>query len=88
MTVKLNSADLERLKSIARVKKRTPHFIMREALRSYLAAEEAEQRFIAAAKASLEDYKKTGEHVTLDEFGAWARAIRKNPNTPMPACHG
>ena len=88
VTVKLDSAEQERLNSIALAKKRTPHFIMREALRSYLAAEEAEQRFIAAAKASLKDFKKNGQHVTLDEFGAWAKAIRKNPDAPMPACHG
>ena len=44
MTVKLDSADQERLKSIALSKKRTPHFIMREALHKYLEAEEAEQQ--------------------------------------------
>lgn len=88
VTVKLDSADMERLKLIALVKKRTPHFIMREAMRSYIEAEEAKQRFIAAAKASLKEYKSTGLHVTLDEFGAWTDAIRKKPDTPMHACHG
>ena len=87
MTVKLDTADQERLKSIALAKKRTPHYIMREALHKYLEAEEAEQRFIASAKASLKDYKKTGQHVTLEEFGAWAKAIRKKPDAAMPACH-
>jgi predicted transcriptional regulator len=87
MTVKLEDSERERLKSIAITKNRTPHFIMREALHKYLEEEEAEQRFIAAAKASLKEYKKTGLHITLDEFGAWAKAIKKNPKAPMPACH-
>ncbi len=87
MTVKLEDSERERLKSIAIAKNRTPHFIMREALHKYLAEEEAEQRFIAVAQSSLKAYKKTGLHITLDEFGAWAKAIKKNPKAPMPACH-
>lgn len=49
--------------------------------------ENAQERFIAIAKASLRDYQKTGLHITLDEFSAWSKAIKTNPITPMPACH-
>lgn len=87
MTVKLEGSDRDRLKALAVVKKRTPHYIMREAIQKYLDEEEAEQRFIAAGEASLEHYQKTGLHITLDELRTWAKDVKDNPAAPMPACH-
>jgi predicted transcriptional regulator len=87
LTVKLDHTDRERLKSLAFAKKRTAHYLMREAIQKYLATEEAQQRFIEAAKNSLADYKKTGSHITLVEFSAWTKALKKNPKAAMPECH-
>jgi len=87
VTVKLDDSERERIKSIAIAKKRSPHYIMKEAIQHYLEQEEAEQRFIEAAKASLVEYKKTGEHLTLDEFSAWVKEIKQTPDAAMPACH-
>ncbi len=49
---------------------------------------EAELRFIEAAEAADADYNATGQHITLDEAKAWAKALKTNRNAPMPACHG
>lgn len=87
ITVKLDDSERERIKVLAAAKKRTPHYLMKEAIQNYLEQEEAEQRFIAAAKQSFEDYKKTGEHITLDEFSAWVKATKSNPEAAMPECH-
>jgi predicted transcriptional regulator len=87
MTVKLEDSERERIKSLSVVLKRSPHYIMREAIRNYLDEEEAEQRFIAVAKQSLEEFKKTGEHITLEEFSGWVKAKKNNPNAAMPLCH-
>lgn len=87
MTVKLEESERERVKSLAIAKKRTPHYIMREAIQKYLEEEEAQQRFIAVAKQSLEEFKRNGEHITLDEFSEWVRAKKNNPKAPMPLCH-
>ncbi|SJM90893.1 conserved hypothetical protein [Crenothrix polyspora] len=87
VTVKLEDSERERIKSLAAAKKRTPHYIMREAIQNYLEQEEAEQRFITAAKASLAEYKKNGEHITLGEFSAWVKEAKTDPNAPMPLCH-
>jgi predicted transcriptional regulator len=87
LTIKLDHADRDRLKSLAIAKKRTAHYLMREAIQKYLATEETQQRFIEVAKNSLADYKKTGSHITLEEFSAWTKAIKTNPKTPMPECH-
>ena len=87
LTEKLNTADHERLKSLALAKKRTPHYIMREAIQKYIAEEEIEQRFIAAAEDSWEVYEKTGLHVTLEDAKSWAKGLKKNRNAPLPVCH-
>jgi predicted transcriptional regulator len=87
MTVKLDGAERDRLKALATAKKRTPHYLMREAIQKYLEEEEAEQRFIAAGEASLSHFQQTGLHITLDELRTWAQDVKENPDAPMPACH-
>jgi len=87
MTVKLESSDRDRLASIASFKQRSPHFIMKEAIQRYLDAEEIEQHQISLADASIEQYEKTGLHVTLSEMRDWMRDKKLNPNTPRPLCH-
>lgn len=87
VTVRLEKSDRARIKLLAAVKKRTPHYIMREAIQKYLEAEELEQRFIAAAEESLKEYKINGLHITPEEFSSWATKLKSNPDMPMPICH-
>ena len=87
VTVKLDGSERERLSALALVKKRSTHYVMKEAIQTYLAREEAEQVEIQRAARSLAHYKETGLHITQDEFSAWVKAIRINPKTPMPVCH-
>jgi predicted transcriptional regulator len=87
VTVKLDPSDRDRIAALAAAKKRTPHYLMKEAIIEYVRREEARQNFIKAAELSFEQYKDTGLHITLDEFSAWADAVQKNPAAPIPACH-
>lgn len=87
MTVKMEFSDRDRLISIASFKQRSPHFIMKEAIQRYLDVEEIEQHQISLADASIEQYEKTGLHVTLSEMRDWMRDKKIHPNTPRPLCH-
>lgn len=87
VTVKLDPSDRDRIASLATMKKRTPHYLMKEAILEYVQREEARQNFIKAADTSFEHYKETGLHITLDEFSAWVDDVQKNPNVPITACH-
>ncbi len=87
VTVKLDPSDRDRIASLATMKKRTPHYLMKEAILEYVQREEARQNFIKAADTSFEHYKETGLHITLDEFSAWVDDVQKNPNAPITACH-
>lgn len=87
MTVKLDGSERQRLQVLAATKKRTPHYLMREAIQAYIEKEEAEQNFIAAAEGAWSDYENTRLHITLDEAKTWAKKLEKNPRTKLPACH-
>ncbi len=87
VTVKLDPADRDRIASLASIKKRTPHYLMKEAILEYVQREEARQNFIKAADTSFEHYKETGLHITLDEFSAWVDDVQKNSGAPITACH-
>lgn len=87
VTIKLDDVDRERIASLALVKKRTPHYLMKEAILDYVKREEARQTFIIAAEASFEHYKETGLHISLDEFSTWVDQVQQDPGAPPPACH-
>lgn len=88
VTIKLDASDRSRLKSLAATKKRTPHYLMREAIRAYIAKEEVEQRFIAVAEAAWDDYEKTGLHLSLEEVANWRENLKQNPDATLTPCHG
>lgn len=87
IAVKLGDLERGRLVELAKVKQRSAHYLMREAIREYLQREEARQGFIAAAEASYVHYKETGMHVPLDEFAAWTDDVVVLPEAPPPKCH-
>ena len=87
VTIKLDDADRDRIAVLASAKKRTPHYLMKEAILLYVNQEEARQNFIAAAQATYMHYKETGLHITLDEMSAWVDDLQQNPDALLPECH-
>ena len=87
VTVKLESSERERIKSIATFRNRTPHFIMKEAIQHYLKHAEAEQNFISAGESSWQDYESTELHITLGEAKEWAKKLKTDRDATLPACH-
>jgi predicted transcriptional regulator len=87
-SVKLDAQVSEKLSQLATLKKRTPHYLMREAISLYVEQEHVRQKAIVDAKASWESFQETGKHITLEEFDAWVDDLEKDNNTPIPECHG
>ncbi|MDP3618002.1 MAG: hypothetical protein Q8R49_09345, partial [Rhodoferax sp.] len=84
VSLKLDRIERDRIAVLASIKKRTPHYLMKEAILDYVRREEARQNFIAAAEASFEHYKETGLHVSLEEISTWVDAVQTNPDAPVP----
>lgn len=84
MGVKLDEEIKERLKSLGKSKQRTPHWLMREAIREYIEREEiAEARNLEADEA-WEQYKLTGKAVTHETMLGWFNDIEAGKVTPCP----
>lgn len=87
VTIKLDAVDRDRIANLAYARKRTPHYVMKEAILDYVKKQEARHHFIVAAESSFEHFKETGLHVSLDEFSAWVDQVQENLAAPLPECH-
>jgi predicted transcriptional regulator len=87
VSLKLDQAEHERLKTLAEARHRKPHFLMKEAIRQYLDREEARESFKREALASWQEYKETGQHLTGDEVSAWLDTWGAEQEKTVPPCH-
>ena len=87
VSLKLSDDERDRLAALATARKRSSHYLMREAVREYLTREELRQDFADEAEKALADYEKTGLHVTLDELDAWVRSLGTRKPKRFPKWH-
>ncbi len=86
-SIKIDDDLKNRIQYLADTKDRSPHWIMREALREYVVREEAKQQFKAEALASWADYKETGLHLTGKEVQDWLSTWGTDKETEAPPCY-
>jgi predicted transcriptional regulator len=86
-SIKLDPTMLNRIQKLADLSRRTPHWIMREAIELYVAREEARETFKAEAEASWIAFQETGLHLTLEETSAWLAGWGGPDETAAPECH-
>ena len=87
VSLKLGAAERERLAALATARKRTPHYLMREAVSEYLGREEMRQSFRDEAAKALQDYKETGLHVTQDQVDEWIDSLGTRRPKRHPKWH-
>lgn len=87
VTVRLETAMRERIRSLAESRQRTPHWVLREAVREYVEREEKREVFREAALASWQDYEETGLHATGEEVIAWVESWGTKNELDAPECH-
>ena len=86
-SVKLDPATKERVRNLAVARRRSPHWIMREAIEQYVAREEQREAMNREALAAWEEYEATGLHVTHEEVDAWLMRLESGEDAPPPECH-
>ena len=87
VTLKLDASHRERLKSLAISRKRTSHYLMKEAIERYLKVEEAQQAILQSVDDSIARFEATGLHITHSEVKAWAKELKANRSAKLPECH-
>ena len=71
--VKLDDETYDRLKSLGAARKRSPHWLMKEAITQFLEREEEADRIRQETLERLERYKATGETISHDVVDAWLK---------------
>ncbi len=76
-----------RVQKLARLRQRSAHWIMQEAIQQYVEREEARESFKKEALASWTAYQETGRHLTGPEVRAWLSSWGTEAEAELPECH-
>ena len=86
-SLKLDSAMKERVHWLASARRRSPHWIMREAVEQYVEREEKREQLRQDALARWAEYQTTGLHVTAKEADLWLAKLEAGKHAVIPKCH-
>jgi predicted transcriptional regulator len=84
MGVKLDEDTRERLKTLADARRRSAHWLMKEAISQYLAREEEIEQRNREADEAWQDYQRTGLHVSHEAMEAWLDSWGTDKEGPCP----
>jgi predicted transcriptional regulator len=86
-SLKLDSETKARVQRLAEARRRSAHWIMREAVEQYLEREEKREQLRRDALAAWEHYQSTGHHATAAEADAWLAKLEDGKDVAAPKCH-
>jgi predicted transcriptional regulator len=86
-SIKLDDELKGRVQHLAEARRRSSHWIMREAIAQYVEREEARESVKQEALASWTAYKETGRHLTGEEVRAWLNTWGTDDERAVPECH-
>ncbi|ASF48113.1 CopG family ribbon-helix-helix protein [Methylovulum psychrotolerans] len=69
--VKLDEATYDRLKALGETRQRTPHWLMKEAIKQFLEREEKEEDRRKDTLERIARFEKTGESIPFEVVDAW-----------------
>ena len=82
--VKLDETLSQRLKELGKLKNRSPHYLMKAAIESYV---EREEKYEAEKKEDAqrwERYQLTGEAIPHEVATEWLKSLAEGKTTPCP----
>ncbi len=86
-SLKIDDMLKSRVQQLASQRRRSPHWIMLEAIQQYVEREEAQERFKQEALASWAAYQETGRHLTGQEVRTWLNTWGTEDEKAAPECH-
>ena len=86
-TIKLDAEVKLRVQQLAKVRRRSAHWLMREAITQYVKREEQQEQFREAGLTAWTEYQSTGLHVTAEEADAWLAKLESGEDVAPPECH-
>lgn len=86
-SLKLDPATKKRVQRLAQVRRRSPHWVMREAVEQYVEREEKREQFRQDALRAWTEYQATGLYVTATEADRWLAKLEASKKAAPPKCH-
>lgn len=86
-SIKLEPEMKDRVKRLADARRRTSHWLMREAVAQYVEREEQREQMKQATLAAWEHYAATGLHVSADKADTWLAELENKKKAKSPKCH-
>lgn len=86
-SLKIDSQLKARIQQLAASRRRSPHWVMREAVEQYVEREEKRERLRQDALAAWDHYQSTGLHATAAEADAWLARLESGKKAKAPKCH-
>ncbi|SFM01272.1 CopG family ribbon-helix-helix protein [Methylobacterium pseudosasicola] len=86
-SIKLDDTLKGRVQHLAEIRRRTPHWIMREAIMQYVEREEKREALRRDTLKAWEDSQATGLHATAEEVETWLASWGSENELPPPEYH-
>lgn len=86
-SIKLDEALKGRIQHLAETRRRTSHWIMREAIAQYVDREEKREALRQDTLKAWDEFQATGLHATADEVDKWLASWGTDNELPPPECH-
>ena len=87
VAIKIDQDIRDRVERLAEARRRTPHWVMREAITQYIEREEKREALRQDAIKAWNEYRETSLHVTGDEVVAWLDTWGEANEKAAPQCH-
>lgn len=85
-SIKLDDDIKGRVRDLAEARKRTSHWIMREAITQYVEREEKREALRQQTLRAWEEFRETGLHATAQEVDRWLADWGTDTETAAPKC--
>jgi predicted transcriptional regulator len=86
-SIKLDDDLKERVQQLAQARRRSSHWVMREAIAEYVEREEKREAFRQQARDAWDEYQCTGMHLTAEEADAWLAKLEAGEDADIPQWH-
>lgn len=86
-SVKLEDELRDRIQHLAESRRRSAHWIMREAIAQYVEREEKREAYLRDAQNAWEEFRRTGLHITAEEADEWLVQLAAGNDVEPPECH-
>ena len=85
-SIKLDDELKGRVQNLATARRRTSHWIMREAIAEYVEREEKREALRQDTLKAWEEFQATGLHASADDVEKWLSSWGAEDELPAPAC--